>query len=152
MATTNSDTPARLASTPLVHDSPVDLDSSSSETVNNHHHELDRSTSSTELQHTSREISSQCPDQHSHILESHETTGTCPTSFSLHKQHEHHSDSNYPVYKIKPDTYDGSYAFERYISHFNDCAELGLWDDRIKVLMLASNLRGAARDFYDSLS
>jgi len=83
MATTNSDTPARLASrsTPLVHDSPLDLDSSSSETVNNNHHVLDRSTSSTELQHTSREISSQCPDQLSHILESHETTGTCPTYF-----------------------------------------------------------------------
>ena len=152
MATTILDTPARSARSPLVHDSPLDLDLSSSETVNNNHHEIDRSTSSTESQHTSREISSQCPDQLSRILGSHETIGTCPTYFSKHNEHEHHSDSNYPAYKIKPDTYDGSYAFERYISHFNDCAELGLWDDRIKVLMLASNLRGTARDFYDSLS
>ena len=31
-------------------------------------------------------------------------------------------------------------------------AELGLWENRIKVLMLATALRGPARDFYDSLT
>ena len=46
---------------------------------------------------------------------------------------------------IKPDTYDGSSNFEQYMSHFEDCAELSRWDGRIKVLTLASGLRGSAQ-------
>jgi hypothetical protein len=34
---------------------------------------------------------------------------------------------------IKPDTYDGSSGFEQYLSHFQDCAELSLWDARTRV-------------------
>ena len=60
--------------------------------------------------------------------------------------------SSSPAYNVKPEPYDGSLPFESYISHFNDCAELGLWENRIKVLMLATALRGPARDFYDSLT
>ena len=52
---------------------------------------------------------------------------------------------------IKPDTFDGSHAFENYLSHFEDCAELCMWDARTKVLMLASCLRDTARVFYMSL-
>ena len=53
---------------------------------------------------------------------------------------------------MKPDTYDGSTAFEQYMSHFEDCAELSNWDDRTRVLVLESCLRGPARNFYISLS
>lgn len=55
-------------------------------------------------------------------------------------------------FSIKPDTYDGSLSFEVYASHFEDCAELSRWDNRTKVLMLASNLRGIARNYYMSLT
>ena len=53
---------------------------------------------------------------------------------------------------IKPDTYNGTYDFESYLSHFEDCAELSMWDARTKVLILASSLRDSARTFYISLS
>ncbi|KAH3727890.1 hypothetical protein DPMN_053836 [Dreissena polymorpha] len=36
--------------------------------------------------------------------------------------------------------------------HFEDCAELSYWDYRTKVLVLASIPRGAARNYYISLS
>ena len=65
-----------------------------------------------------------------------------PTTFSVPVQHSF----------MKPDTYDGSTAFEQYMSHFEDCAELSNWDDRTRVLVLASCLRGPARNFYISLS
>ena len=55
-------------------------------------------------------------------------------------------------FTMKPDTYDGSSSFETYVSHFEDCAELSRWDNRTKVLMLASSLRGTARNFYMSLT
>ena len=52
---------------------------------------------------------------------------------------------------IKPDTYDGTGLFDQYMSHFEDCAELADWDERTRVLVLASGLRGSARGFYMSL-
>ena len=52
---------------------------------------------------------------------------------------------------IQPETYDGSSSFEQYLSHFSDCAELADWDQRTKTLVLAANLRGAARKFYMGL-
>jgi len=57
-----------------------------------------------------------------------------------------------PTIFMKPDTYDGSVGFERYLSHFGNCAELSQWDGRNKVLMLAASLRGDARNYYISLS
>ncbi|KAH3821802.1 hypothetical protein DPMN_123570 [Dreissena polymorpha] len=53
---------------------------------------------------------------------------------------------------MKPDMYDGSSSYEQYASHFEDCSELSGWDNRTKVLMLAASLRGAARNFYMSLT
>lgn len=53
---------------------------------------------------------------------------------------------------IKPDKYDGDEDWEQYISHFEDCAELGKWNKREKFLTLAACLKGQARAFYTTLS
>ncbi|KAK3083187.1 hypothetical protein FSP39_016311 [Pinctada imbricata] len=53
---------------------------------------------------------------------------------------------------MKPTSYDGKEDWDEYISHFQDCAELGRWSDRTKLLLLAASLRGQARTFYMSLS
>lgn len=45
---------------------------------------------------------------------------------------------------VKPEKYDGKGDWAEYISHFNDFAELGGWDNRAKCLVLPANLRGAA--------
>lgn len=52
---------------------------------------------------------------------------------------------------ISPDTYSGDDDWEQYISHFEDCAELGKWTEKEKVLTLAAKLKGQARVFYTSL-
>lgn len=57
-----------------------------------------------------------------------------------------------PKMIVKPDLYDGKGDWSEYISQFSDCAELGRWDDRAKCLVLAANLRGAARKYYTGLS
>lgn len=80
----------------------------------------------------------------------------------FHGDHNTHNDQHArsPPYRsaptpyvphIKPDTYDGSSNFDQYMSHFKDCAELSAWNDRTTVLILASGLRGPARNFYMSL-
>ena len=56
-----------------------------------------------------------------------------------------------PKMVLKPDKYEGKGDLEEYLSHFQDCAELGAWDSRSKCLLLAANLRGAARKYYDGL-
>ena len=48
---------------------------------------------------------------------------------------------------ITPDTYTGDDDWEQYISHFEDCAELGNWTEKEKVLTLAAKLKGQARVF-----
>lgn len=53
---------------------------------------------------------------------------------------------------MKPSAYDGREDWDEYFSHFQDCAELGRWSDRTKLLLLAASLRGQARTFYMSLS
>ena len=53
---------------------------------------------------------------------------------------------------IRPETFEGKEDWADYISHFSDCAELGEWDDRNTCLVLAAQLRGAARKFYNGLS
>jgi len=71
-----------------------------------------------------------------------------------------HGDTSYNHYipppmhhtLMKPDMYDGNSSYEQYASHFEDCSELSGWDNRTKVLMLAASLRGAARNFYMSLT
>ena len=52
---------------------------------------------------------------------------------------------------ITPDTYTGDDDGEHYISHFEDCADLGDWTEKEKVLTLAAKLKGQARVFYTSL-
>ena len=53
---------------------------------------------------------------------------------------------------VRPEIYDGTTDWEEYISHFSNCAELGSWNDHAKCLVLAANLRGAARKYYTGLS
>lgn len=60
------------------------------------------------------------------------------------------STPHYP--NLRPDQYHGHESWEEYISQFEDCAELGRWRAKDKVLFLASSLRGSARNFYMSLS
>jgi len=72
--------------------------------------------------------------------------------FSCGDSVSHNRMSTFNNMNIKPDTYNGTYDFESYLSHFEDCAELSMWDARTKVLMLASSLRDSARTFYISLS
>lgn len=52
---------------------------------------------------------------------------------------------------MKPEPYNGDDDWDEYLSHFQDCAELGRWSDRAKLLFLAASLRGQARTFYVSL-
>ena len=52
---------------------------------------------------------------------------------------------------LKPEPYYGKESWEEYFSHFQDCSELGQWNDRTKLLFLAASLRGQARTFYMSL-
>ncbi|CAG2240209.1 unnamed protein product [Mytilus edulis] len=53
---------------------------------------------------------------------------------------------------IKPEPYNGKDSWEEYISHFENCADLGRWKESEKVLLLAASLRGPARTFYISLT
>ncbi|CAG2255154.1 unnamed protein product [Mytilus edulis] len=46
---------------------------------------------------------------------------------------------------IKPEPYNGKDSWEEYISHFENCADLGRWKESEKVLLLAASLRGPAR-------
>ena len=57
----------------------------------------------------------------------------------------------HPKMVVKPETYEGKGDWAEYISHFEDCAELGGWDNKSKCLVLAANLRGAARKYYTGL-
>ena len=59
--------------------------------------------------------------------------------------------SSFRAHHLKPEPYTGEEAWESYFSHFEDCAELGAWGERSKVLYLASSFRGMARQFYMSL-
>ena len=56
-----------------------------------------------------------------------------------------------PEMVLKPEKFEGKVVWAEYISHFQDCAELGNWDDRSKGLLLAANLRGATRKYHDGL-
>ncbi|MES9884510.1 MAG: hypothetical protein ABW185_27000 [Sedimenticola sp.] len=54
--------------------------------------------------------------------------------------------------QIKPESFDGTDDWDQYISHFQNCAELGRWSDPDKTLTLASCLKGQARSYYLALS
>ncbi|VDI74766.1 Hypothetical predicted protein [Mytilus galloprovincialis] len=53
---------------------------------------------------------------------------------------------------IKPEPYNGKDSWEEYISHFENCSDLGRWKESEKVLLLAASLQGPARTFYISLT
>ncbi|CAG2237013.1 unnamed protein product [Mytilus edulis] len=57
-----------------------------------------------------------------------------------------------PKVTLKPEPFSGKDCWEEYLSHFEDCAELGQWGNRTKLLFLAASLRGQARTYYTSLS
>ena len=42
---------------------------------------------------------------------------------------------------VEPDHFSGAENFEQYMSHFEDCAELSSWPERVKVLVLSSKLK-----------
>ena len=71
---------------------------------------------------------------------------------SRQRQPQHRRDEVEKRLTVKPDTYDGSWDWESYISHFEICAELGGWSPRVMALTLASRLQGQARIFYMNLS
>jgi hypothetical protein len=56
-----------------------------------------------------------------------------------------------PPIVIKPDVFTGEEDWEQFISHFEDCAELGQWNAKEMLLTLAASLKGHARVFYTSL-
>ena len=60
--------------------------------------------------------------------------------------------SKLPKMVVRPETYEGRGDWAEYLSHFNDCAELGGWTDQERCLVLAANLRAAARKYYTGLS
>ena len=55
------------------------------------------------------------------------------------------------VIYIKPECFDGKDDWKEYMTHFENCAELGRWHGRIKLMYLSASLKGQARTFYMSL-
>ena len=53
---------------------------------------------------------------------------------------------------VKPESFNGTEDWEEYYSHFTNCAELGRWTEKDKILGLSANLRGPARIYYKGLS
>ena len=56
-----------------------------------------------------------------------------------------------PPPNVKPDSYSGDEDWDQYISYFEDCAELGRWTEKEKLLYLATSLKQQARVHYSSL-
>ena len=56
-----------------------------------------------------------------------------------------------PIPHIKPDAFTGEEDWDQYISYFEDCAELGQWSEKEKLLYLATSLKQQARLHYSSL-
>lgn len=54
--------------------------------------------------------------------------------------------------KLRPDTFDGSGRFKEYLVQFNLIARANGWDNSTKVVVLASCLRGRARELLESCS
>lgn len=54
--------------------------------------------------------------------------------------------------QVKPEFYTGDEDWDQYISHFQNCADLGRWSEVDKALTLSACLKGQARAFYLGLS
>ncbi|CAC5380700.1 unnamed protein product [Mytilus coruscus] len=53
---------------------------------------------------------------------------------------------------IQPGPYNGKDSWEEYISHVENCDDLGKWGESEKALLLAASLQGLDRTFYISLT
>ncbi|MEW8542499.1 MAG: hypothetical protein AB2693_03110 [Candidatus Thiodiazotropha sp.] len=53
---------------------------------------------------------------------------------------------------MKPEFFNGEDDWDQYISHFQNCADLGRWSETDKALTLSACLKGQARGFYLGLS
>ena len=53
---------------------------------------------------------------------------------------------------MKPEFFNGEDDWDQYISHFQNCADLGRWSETDKALTLSACLKGQARAFYLRLS
>lgn len=53
---------------------------------------------------------------------------------------------------VKPEFFNGEDDWDQYISHFQNCADLGRWSETDKALTLSACLKGQARAFYLGLS
>ena len=54
--------------------------------------------------------------------------------------------------QVKPEFFNGDDDLDQYISHFQNCADLGRWSETDKALTLSACLKGQARAFYLGLS
>ena len=54
--------------------------------------------------------------------------------------------------QVKPEFFNGEEDWDQYISHFQNCADLGRWSETDKALTLSACLKGQARAFYLGLS
>ena len=54
--------------------------------------------------------------------------------------------------QVKPEFFNGEDDWDQYISHFQNCADLGRWSETDKALALSACLKGQARAFYLGLS
>jgi len=55
-------------------------------------------------------------------------------------------------FKFKPDTFDGSVPLREYLTQFDLIAQINAWPDEVKVVALATGLRGKARAVLDGVS
>ncbi|KAH3711216.1 hypothetical protein DPMN_070718 [Dreissena polymorpha] len=56
-----------------------------------------------------------------------------------------------PPPNIKSDPYSGDEAWDQYIAYFEDCAEFAQWNEKEKLLYLATSLKQQSRIHYSSL-
>ena len=54
--------------------------------------------------------------------------------------------------QVKPEFFNGEDDWDQYISHFQNCADLGRWSETDKALTLSACLKGQARAFFLGLS
>ena len=77
-----------------------------------------------------------------------------PEARSFYPQHypEPRPAAQYHRMHVKPEFFKGEDDWDQYISHFQNCADLGRWSETDKALTLSACLKGQARAFYLGLS
>ena len=56
-------------------------------------------------------------------------------------------DASYSCVHVRPEFFDGEGDLDQYISHFQNCADLGRWSETDKALTLSACLMGQVRAF-----